>query len=218
MIITEIKKGRRGNYLLFSDSGYFMSLKAEILIKKGIKTGYNINENEIEEIKKENNLYKAKEKAFHLLSYRSRSQKELKDRIKKEAGENCAETVVKKMETLGLINDKVFARQYCGELFLNKKMAIAGVRYKLREKGIDDEIVEEVLKEFDINEEKQILSLLNGKFLKKMKNENTKGENIENEKGKNRVINSLSRLGYSWSTIKRALALFEEGIKEDDLI
>lgn len=206
MVITQIKKGKRGNSFLFLDGEYFTSIKTEILIKNGIKAGETIDEAKLEKIKQESDLFKAQQKALNLLSYRARSKKELKDRIKRETCETYADLTVKKMESLGLVNDKNFAKDYANELFLRKKISILGVKYKLKEKGISEEIIDQVLNDINVDEEKQALVFLQKRFSGK----------INDEKSKSKAINALNRLGYSWETIKRAMFTFEEEIKEDD--
>jgi Uncharacterized protein conserved in bacteria len=203
MIIKGIKTGKRGNSLLLFDENYneknFMSIKTEILIKNGLKVGDCLGEENLEELISESEIHKAKEKALNLLSYRGRSKKELKNRIAQKSNEAYADIAVKKMEDLGLINDKAFAKEYALELLHKRKFSISGAKYKLREKGIDNEIIEEALEEIDINEEQQALDVINKKFLKI----------TADEKGKKRVMNVLIRLGYNQSVIKRAFAIYE---------
>lgn len=206
MVITEIKKGKRGNSLLFGDGQYLMSLKDEVLIKSGVKVGTHIDESVLNNIKKISEICKAKEKALNLLSYRGRSKKELKDRIARDTDEIYASLAVEKMESLGLINDVSFAEQYAQELLFNKRCSFSLTRYKLREKGISEEIIDSVLSKIDVNEDDQVLFLLNNKFYKK----------IKDEKSKKRVINTLSRLGYSWSVIKNAFSALDESVIEDE--
>ncbi len=208
MIIKGIKKGKRGDSFLFFDKNFndknFMSLKTEILLKNGIKIGECLDEDKLERLIAESEIHRAKEKALNLLSYRSRSKKELKKRIEQESNEAYADIAVKKMEDLGLVNDKAFAVEYASELLFKRKFSLSGAKYKLREKGIEDELIEEVLAGMNIDEEQQALDVINKKLLKK----------VVDEKNKKRVINVLNRLGYSWGVIKRAFLVFENQMKE----
>lgn len=208
MIITEIKRGKRGCYLVFGDEEYLMSVKAEVLIKSGIKVGKHVDEDTLAGIKKQSDFYRAKEKALNLLSYRGRSKKELKDRLSRDADEKSVDMALQKMESLGLINDESFAMQYAEELLLNKRVSLSLAKYKLREKGISDEIIEKVFLQFDINEEEQVLFLLRKKYLEKM----------QDEKSKTSVVRALMRRGYNLSTVKRAFSLLNDSIIEDETI
>lgn len=207
MIVTDIKKGKNGNSLLFCDGRYLMAIKTEVILKNKIEVGFFIDDKIFNKIKDESDLCKAKEKAFNLLTYRNRSKKELRERLLRVTSETATELAIKKMETLGLVDDFTFASQYAKELF-NKRFSVLKVKYKLKEKGICSNIIEEVIADINVNEEKQILILLRSKFWGK----------FNDEKGKNRVINILNRMGYEFSVIKRAFSLYTEGIQEDELI
>ncbi len=204
MVIKEIKKDKRGNSLLRFDEDNLMKINTEIMLKNGIKAGDSLNDDELEKLQKESEIYKAKNKALNLLSYRSRSKKELKEKIQRESGEVYADIAVKKMENLGLLNDKIFAKDYAEELVFKKKFSISGAKYRLREKGIENEIIEEIFNNMEVNEKLQALDVINKRLLKK----------AVDEKSKNKVVNILVRLGYSWNTIKRAFELFEEQEQE----
>lgn len=208
MVITDIKKGKKSNIYLYVDGKYYLSLKDEILVKSGLKVGSCVDEEILYNLKKESGIYRAKEKAFNLLSYRNRSKKELKERLEREVDEKSADIAIKKVENLGLINDRSFAREYAIELLFNKRVSVPLVKYKLQFKGISDEIIEEILESLPVDEEKQVLYLLRNKFSYKMKD----------EEGIKRVISSIKRLGYNWDTIKRALSFYNDGITEDELI
>lgn len=208
MVITDIKKGKKSNIYLYVDGKYYLSLKDEILVKSGLKVGSCVDEEILYNLKKESGIYRAKEKAFNLLSYRNRSKKELKERLEREVDEKSADIAIKKVENLGLINDRSFAREYAIELLFNKRVSVSLVKYKLQFKGISDEIIEEILESLPVDEEKQVLYLLRNKFSYKMKD----------EEGIKRVISSIKRLGYNWDTIKRALSFYNDGITEDELI
>lgn len=206
MVITGIKKGRRGNSLLFCDGEYIVSLNTEVVLKNGIKVGMHIDEEILEDIKKKSDIRKAEEKALNLLTYRGRSKKELQDRLARDTDEASASLAVEKMDRLGLVDDKAFAEQYAHELLYNKRFSLSAVKYKLRARGISEEVIEELFSEVDIDEHQQVLFLLKGKFCRK----------IGDEKSKNRTINSLVRMGYGYGVIKKAFSILGENALEDE--
>ncbi|MBR2579313.1 MAG: regulatory protein RecX, partial [Clostridia bacterium] len=97
MIITKITKSKKGNALIYADNNYLASVPIEVFIKSRLKVGSNIDENTLEELVKEMDFNKAKEKALRLLSLRAHSKKELTDKLKNSSGEESAEKVAEKM-------------------------------------------------------------------------------------------------------------------------
>ncbi len=206
MIITQIRRGRRGNSLLFCDGEYIVSLNTEVVLKNGIKVGMYVDEDILEDIKKKSDIRRAEEKALNLLAYRGRSKKELQDRLARDTDEVSASVAVEKMGKLGLVDDKAFAEQYAHELLYNKRLSLSATKYKLRARGISEEVIEELFCEINIDEQQQVLFLLKGKFHRK----------IGDEKSKNRVVNSLIRMGYGYGVIKKAFSILGEDALEDE--
>lgn len=206
MIITQIRRGRRGNSLLFCDGEYIVSLNTEVVLKNGIKVGMYVDEDILEDIKKKSDIRRAEEKALNLLAYRGRSKKELQDRLARDTDEVSASVAVEKMGKLGLVDDKAFAEQYAHELLYNKRLSLSATKYKLRARGISEEVMEELFSEINIDEQQQVVFLLKGKFHRK----------IGDEKSKNRVVNSLIRMGYGYGVIKKAFSILGEDALEDE--
>ncbi|MBQ2672315.1 MAG: regulatory protein RecX [Clostridia bacterium] len=202
MIITSIKKSKKGNILIYADNNYLASVLPEVFLKSGLKIGSYIDDEILESLNEEINLNKAKEKALRLLSFRAHSKHELKNKIKNSLGEKYAEKAAEKMENLGLVNDKEFAFLYAKELFFKKLYSIKRVKYELTKKGVENNIIEETLSKIDINEEENIKKI----FLKKHTDKNT----TENEKELRKLVSYCQRLGYSWSVINSAINELEE--------
>lgn len=152
------------------------------------------------EIVIESNLSRAKEKALYLLEYRSRSRNELVEKIKPLYGDDAAEAAADKMVQLGLVDDEKFARDFAEELFRRKKYAPKRVGYELLRKGIDREIIDEVIEELTPDPEEQIRSLLETKFRNK----------LGDIKSRRKTANALAALGYSYYDINSVLSEYED--------
>jgi len=91
---------------------------------------------------------RAKDCAYRLLSYRPRSVKELKDRLKKK--DFSAKTIQKTVEylrELNYLNDEEFARFWVEAKLSAAALGYALLRYQLRQKGVAREVAEKVLNE-----------------------------------------------------------------------
>lgn len=192
MKITSLKAGKKGNILVYADCKYILSVPREVFLKTNIKIGYEITEEEIETISSEIGFYKAKSRAYNILSYRSHSKKELEEKIRRKTGISNPEKVVSKMEEIGLIDDKKYALEYAYHLFKNKLYGVKRIAFELSKKGISKENINFAIESLDMNEYENIKKIVSKK-------------NIEDEKEKKKIIANLIRRGYSWEKINSVL-------------
>lgn len=194
MIVTKIKKSKKGNVLIYADNEYYSSVPLEVFIKSRLKVGDEIDKGVLEELQNETNLNKAKEKALRLLSLRAHSKQELKDKINHSADEDVAQKIADKMEDLGLVDDKNFAVMYAKELFSRKLYSASRVKYELSKKGISDDIIKDIIETTDFDERENIEKIFAKKRFDK-----------EDEKQYRRVVAYCQRMGYSWNDIKSVI-------------
>lgn len=108
---------------------------------------------------------KAKEYAFKLLSYRGRSEKELKERlIKKGFSKAVASSTVRKLKDSGLINDRSLAETLKREALSIKFLSQKGAKYFLHCRGISHEIINQVLNYDETIDINNVRRLVNKKF------------------------------------------------------
>lgn len=121
----------------------------------------------------ERNLNRAREYALRLLEYRERSEQEIKERMaRKNYNERSIKSTIKFLKNHNLVNDRRFARMWA-ESCLRRSYGRWKVQSDLNKKGIDREIVEEVLRESysKVDEVQIALALIQKKwpFLKQEK-------------------------------------------------
>jgi len=121
------------------------------------------------------------ENAFHFLSFRSRSEKEMRDFLKKKEVLQIDETI-DKLKELDFINDRKFIQEFVDSRSKNKPKGKKALIIELKRKGIDVE-------DLDINEDELAKKAL--------------------EKKKPRSFGQASRFlysrGFSWNVIERTL-------------
>jgi len=127
-------------------------------------------------LKKEDkgNLSRAREYALKLLEYRERSEQEIKERMaRKNYNERLIKSTIEFLKNHNLVNNRRFARMWA-ESCLRRSYGRWKVQTDLNKKGIDEEIVEEVLRESysKVDEVQIALALIQKKWpsLKKEKN------------------------------------------------
>ena len=198
MLITAIEPRRKGLSALFIDGEFAMNLDTQALLENRFDVGRDISDEDLKEMIELSNERRAKEKALWLISYRSHSKKELKDKIRRTCDDSSAEKAVERMEELGLVNDEEYARQFARKLLLQKKMARRAAMLEMSRKGIDKETAEAALDEVDVDYRENIRYIIEKKY-----------RDIGDEKIKRRAVAALQRLGYGWDDIRAVLNEYE---------
>ncbi|MDO4459381.1 MAG: regulatory protein RecX [Clostridia bacterium] len=200
MTITDIRPRRKGLSQLYIDGEEAMKLDTFTLEKYGIKAGQTITDEELYDLIQNSEKHRASEKALYLLEHRARSKKELVDKISEVASKEIAIEAADHMEEIGLVNDREFAHMFARQLFGFKRYGSRRVRQELRIKGIDPEIIDEVIAEYDNDPTEKIHEVIRKKYPKF----------AEDEKIRRRAVAALQRLGYTYEEIRSALGSFDE--------
>ena len=200
MTITDIKKGRKYLSAIYIDGELAVHLDTRVVLEENIRAGKEITDERLKELIDISNVRRAKEKALWLISYRDHSKKELVQKIAKTADKESAEIAVDRMEELGLVNDEKYARRYFDQLINIKHLSKNAAKYKLLEKGIDRNLIDEILCETETDPQEHIRAIIERKYLK----------SLSDEKGKRRCFAGLQRMGYSYSDINSVLQEYIE--------
>lgn len=151
--------------------------------------------------KKELNFDEVKNKALRLLEFRSHSEKELSDKLKRAgAKEEDIEEILEFCRSYGFVNDLTFAKSKARDLKNLKKYGIKRIKAELYQKGICDEYIEEAVSELEDDEENVLLPLVE----KKLRGDFEK-------KNLDKCIRYFMYRGYSFGDIKSCI----ENIKQD---
>lgn len=138
----------------------------------------------------------AKTNAVKYIMYKPRTQFEVKNKLLKlEYDEELIEEVIDELLLLEYLNDNLYAEKFIRNSQSVKPMSKNVIKYKLREKGIPDDIIQNVLKDTEIDE----IELAKNLFLKK-----TKGKTLD-EKEINKVKAFLARKGFSLAIINKVV-------------
>lgn len=198
MIITDIKKNRKFLSSVYIDGEFFAKIDNEILFKSNLKIGSTVDENIINALVNDSDYKRSKNKSLYLLSFKDHSKKELEDKLKKDYSDEAANKAVQRMEELGLINDFAFAEKYAKDLLFVKHFSKRRTEFELVAKGINRELICEILDSIDYDPIVHIKFLIDKKY--KLA--------YTDEKIKKRAIAFLQRYGYSWDDIKQVFDTF----------
>lgn len=193
MLITDIKKQKRNKnrYSVYVDGTYSFSVSDETRYKFDLQESIEISQKELDKILDFEKKHFGMQAAFTLLSYRSRSKKELHDRLKKkEVDEKNIKEISGRLEELGYLNDINFAKNMANYRKTQGK-GREFIKNDLKLKGVDNKVIEETLENLylsDTEEMNQIRQIAKSKF-KLMKNQPA-------EETKNKLLGFLSRRGF----------------------
>ncbi len=151
--ITEIKvqKRKMDRVNVYLDGEYGFSLAMGVAAS--LKRGDILSEEEIRELQSRDAVQKAYDRALDYLAYRPRSSAELRRYLrKKQVSTEVGEAVLERLSAAGLLDDGAFARYWVENRETFKPRGRRALRHELRQKGIDDELIAEVLSEIDEEE------------------------------------------------------------------
>ena len=195
MIITGIEERKKSLTALYIDGEYAVSVDTMTFLSTGKKVGSEITDEELYELIETSKYNRAKEKALYLIEYRSRTKRELYDKLIVLFGESATKRAIKRLEELGLIDDEKYAREYAEVLLDKKGFSRQRAEFELMKKGIDKDVIEEILDELEPEPVEQIKKLLQTKFARR----------LSNEKDLAKTVNALKAMGYRWSDINEAI-------------
>lgn len=158
---------------VFVDDKFAVGLAANDIIKLGIFSGQEISQDELNKIIGESEFGKLLNKAINFLSFRPRSEWEVRRKFNNE-------DLIKKLKELNLINDENFTKWYVEQRNTFRPKGRRMLEMELRRKGIKTKI-ENNLSETELAKR----ALKKKKFLDKEKS-----------------IRFLASRGFSWETIE----------------
>lgn len=115
-----------------------------------LQVGQTLSDEDIARLKVRDQVERAYERALNFLSYRPRSEAEVRRNLrKKDVEDEVVEVVVERLMRAGLLDDREFARYWVeNRLQFNPRGAYA-LRYELRGKGVPDAIIADALVDLD---------------------------------------------------------------------
>jgi regulatory protein len=149
--VTAIRTGRRGKRLqVFLDSRFAFSLEAEVAAREGLKVEQELSEGDIKTLTKADLFQRCLNAALNYLSYRPRSEAELRQRLGRRGfdGDNV-EAALARLKEQGLVNDLAFAQFWKDNRQSFRPRSQWLTRLELRQKGVAEDIIDQVVAQVD---------------------------------------------------------------------
>lgn len=195
MKIDKIIKQKNGKYKIKFDNQEQLITYDEVILKNNLLQNKDIDYETLQLINLENEYYDVYNKVVKYISLKMRSLKEIKKYLTKfKIAENDKETIINKLETIGLINDKVFTKAFIADRFNLSNDGPLLIKKELLKYDIDSNLIDEYLsclKEEDVNNKID-------KLIKKKIKSNHK---YSNSLLKQRIVKDLTNLGFDYHVV-----------------
>lgn len=196
MTITAIAEQQKdkNRVNVFIDGVYTLSLTLDQILTEKIKPGLQLESKDVERLKKLSSDGKLKQRMYEWLGLRPHSQKELRDYLhRKQVGPEQIELWVKEAQDYHLQDDTSFARWWV-EQRRHKNRSESFIRQELRQKGVDQATIADVLTDNETKDNDALKQLIAKK--------RTQTRYADTKK----LTDYLLRQGYRYSDIVDALA------------
>jgi regulatory protein len=145
-IISIDRPTRKRYYDVTLDRGGVVKLSPEILAQTALRPGQELSEDQLRDVQEREARYRAMTGALRLLSYRQRSEKEIRDALRRRSTpEDVVEETISRLQSVKFIDDSAFATNYVeardgtsprGKRLLAAELAARGIGKPEREQSL----------------------------------------------------------------------------------
>jgi regulatory protein len=194
MKITSIKQQikRNDRYSVFVDGKYSFSLSESALLELRLASGQEVDEPQLAELKEASGNDKAYGNALRYVAIRPRSEWELRTYLRrKEVDDPVADTIIERLQQVGLQDDLQFAKSWVANRHLLKSTSKRKLQLELKQKRVPNAIIDTVLREDKVDERQSLQALV--------------AKKQHRYPDKNKFMQYLARQGFSYDDIKSVL-------------
>lgn len=153
-IVENITKKGKKYGVRFSNLEEELYLLEDQIVEYRIIKGNAFTIHEMEQIKTSSEIAKYYQKVLHYIDFKPRTEKEVREYLNDSSlSENDINQIIKKLKTIHFIDDFRFAIRFTEELIRRKKGRF-GIYQTLRQKGLESVYIEESLKQYTLEMER----------------------------------------------------------------
>lgn len=195
MIVTEIVPVDKRRSKVILDEDFALVLYRGECNRFGIKEGEELSEDTYQEILKEVLFKRARERVLYLLKASDKTEQELVRKLK-DGGypKEAIDYAVGFVKEHRFINDENYGKRYVE--FNSRRKSEKQIQFELQRKGLDKEMIRDILKEQPVDEEAQIQAYIRKKRIDPKELD---------RKERSKVMASLGRKGFSYEAVNRVL-------------
>lgn len=211
-VITKIsrQKNNAERYNIYLDDEYAFAVDEAVLVQYNLTKGKVLEPFERDELLFDEEVQKSFNKALHYLSFRMRSEKEVRDKLLQLGyGEAVILEAIRKLYKLGFLNDEQFSKAL---VETKKKTNLQGpkaVQLEMRKKGIDKNLQQQILDDYSQDDQLDVARQIREKVIRK-----SDAKTPSQTKGK--IQEALQRKGFSFEIARTVIEEVEWERQEDE--
>lgn len=165
--------------------------------------------NQFEDLRSSSLFVEAKDAALRFLSYRSRSEAEVRRRLSRKYSPEVIESVVEALHRQRFLDDKAFAQQWRNSREQHRPRAKRLVQQELFQRGVASEVIQDSLDGFDdeANAYQAGIRLARRQSIR----------NSSEDEFRRRLSSHLQRRGFSYGVVRVTVARIEQELRANSL-
>lgn len=202
MKIEKFTKNKNGMYILVLDNGNKIKVHEDLILKYELLLSKKINEELLEAIQKENQIYEIYEVALKYINTRLRSSKELIEYLKKKGYEyDSINQVLIMLKKQGYLDEAIYASSFVHDKILMSNYGPNKIYSELEKLGIDTNIISDKI---SIYTKEMECERINKIIEKQIKLNHNNGASLL----KRKIQTFLLSLGYTSSYINECISKY----------
>jgi regulatory protein len=205
--VTAIEKQRRGKGVnLFLDGHFALGLSADVAAQAGLRVGDEMDDEALRSLREAEARAGAMAAALRLLSYRPRSESELRQRLARRGTPPAqVDPTLQRLRELGLVDDAAFARAWVESRHRTSPRGRRLLRRELQAKGVDSDASRPLLEQID--EEDAALRAAGRRALSLRA--------LPDPQFRRRLSDFLRRRGFDYDTVRRTVEQLWRDVAEE---
>lgn len=184
---------------VFVEGDFFCGVSVEAAARLGLKPGQEKTESELLRLRDAETDIQVREQALRWLDRRAYARGELARRLRfKQFPPEAIERVLDRLQSVGLLDDEAFAREWVRSRTRAGAMGSRRVRQELKQKGIADEVINVLWAENAPGSEGESCEDLARKKWRSFRT-------LERETARRRLLGFLTRRGFALEDALRAV-------------
>jgi regulatory protein len=201
----EVQKRNKERVNVYLDGDYAFSIN--ILDGAKLRKGQTLSDADIAGMQGEDLVVRAVDSAARFLGHRPRSIAEVRKNLKeKDFDEGVIDVALERLTALGYLDDRAFARYWVESRTHFKPLGTTALRYELRQKGVSEAVLLEVLETVDDESGAYAAAV---PLLKRIRG-------VDRRTARQKLSTTLARRGFAFDVVRTALERLFDEVEEED--
>ncbi len=200
----KVQKRNKDRVNMYLDGEFAFGLSR--IVAAWLHTGQELSDEKIAELQAQDNVEVALQRALNFLSYRVRSEKEVRQNLKKHKYDQAViDEIIERLVRGKLVDDQNFAELWVENRSEFRPRGSRMLRSELRQKGISDRMIEGALSDLDET----------NLALKAARKKSRRYRDLEQDEFRKKLYGFLARRGFHYGVISEVVPIIWEEISSD---